>query len=1096
MRRKSTLKPIPSSLLVAGALALLPSATWAATAPTTLLERFKNPPGEARSTAYWAWLDSNVSKEGITADLEAMKEQGMGGALQMVLEQRIAPGSVVCDTSEYWEMVAHAIKEGARLGLEIGFHNGPGWSSSGGPWVKPEDAMKRFTWTEAHVRGGSKIKVTLPQPSPDRPFYRDIAVLAVPETAAEADLIVSANPELTSGGNPLDQTALLDGDWKTVVRFKKGEALLAFKQPVTACALALASVKGERMTAGIDISDDGAAFRAAGSVQFTSDGCSLISCGGGNFAPATGRFWRITLRPEKGEPADFPVGWLSLRGRPLAPDFDVHAAYRADKGVPAVAATNAFCTTGRYPAPSEIINLSGKMKPDGSLEWDAPAGEWTILRLGYASTERDNRPAPEGGRGLEVDKFDKAALGRFFATYPAKWAALAAQTPDAKQLMCEVDSYEVGSQNWSACVPDAFQNRHGYDITPWLPAFTGRIVGSAADTDRFFRDMRITFIRLMADHYYGELRRLCNASGMRLVIEPGGTGNFSGRENGYAADEAWPEFWTRPGCDKSPTGLSDAMIAHTLGRTEVVAAEAFTSEPMADAWSLHPRSLKPYADLAFAGGINRMVYHTSAHQAVEGTQITYGRWGVNFNRNNTWWPLSRPFHDYVARCGGMLQAGKSVADLLILADEASPDAKSGTVGAFNGYAADHCGPSRLFVDGVRVENGALVLASGTRYRLLAISSSNRRVSPELAEKIAELVEAGMPVIGQPFEGAAGLAGGEGAETRVEAAVKRIWQSGHKHVFAAGTPGEVLAKLGVPPNFQMVGANPPRVFPMRRQVGTESLYFLCSAEDKPVKFSARFGCVAPAVELWNPVTLERQTALCRSVADGRTEVDLALPERGAVFVMFLNAHADSTISNLKFEISNLLTLPGPWKVSFPPKLGAPEKIDLTSLTDLSDHSDPGVKYFSGVATYSTAFEISGVSPQTSIKFEKVEVIAEVLLNGRSLGHVWAPPYRISCGDALKAGRNELTVRVANNWVNRMIGDEQLPEDAVYTKDPWPLLTDKNRGWMLKEWPEWLKKGEPRSSGRISLPTYKYWTKNDPLLPSGLIGQVTIETSDVK
>ena len=334
----------------------------------TLLERFEHPPAEARSTGYWAWLDGNVSAPGITADLEEMKRLGMGGAVQMFLEQQIAPGSVVFDTPQYWELVAHAIREGARLGLEIGFHNGPGWTGSGGPWVKPEDAMKRFTWTETHVRGGSHLQLTLPQPSPERPFYRDIAVLAVPESQADADLIVSYQPKLFSGDKELDGAALLDGDWRTSVTFTKGEALLEFDEPVTASALALAAPRQVPMaiTAEVEVSADGAEFQAVGSVPILAEnGVALIRSGGGNFAPATGRFWKITLRATKGEPVNFPVGWLSLRGRPVAADFDVHAAFRESKKTPATAASCPISAKTSYPALSEVMDLTRHMQPDG-----------------------------------------------------------------------------------------------------------------------------------------------------------------------------------------------------------------------------------------------------------------------------------------------------------------------------------------------------------------------------------------------------------------------------------------------------------------------------------------------------------------------------------------------------------------------------------------------------------------------------------------------------------------------------------------------------------------------------------------------------------
>ena len=947
--------------------------------------------------------------------------------------------------------------------------------------------MKRVTWTETYVKEVGPISLKLPRPSPDHEFYQDIAVLAVPETPEEADLLVSLKPEMSSGGKPINTAPLFDGEWETAVSIPNGQLMLKFSQPIEASGLAAAGPGAQSCRVKIEAATDGRTFKAAGEIILGNEagGGAKFITGAGNFHPTKGRVWRLTFASSKGSARGFKLGWVALRGRPLVSDFEVKGGYReemrasrGEKGAHLAAAT-----TAKYPAPENILDLTTQIKPDGTLEWNAPTGGWTILRIGFADLRTKIRPSTEEATGLEIDKFSKEAVQRYFPHYPGKWAELASKVPDLKTVLVEIDSYEAGSMNWSGSVPTAFQTDHGYAIGPWLVALTGRVISSPDETDRFLWDLRQTFAGLTAHNYYGEMRRLCNERGMKLVIEPHGTGNYSAYEDAFAADEAWPEFWT--GRNKGePVGEHIASMAHTLGRTEVVASEAFTSAPDDDAWRNHPRSLKPWADMAFAGGINRMVYHASAHQAVPGAQITYGRWGVNMNRNNTWFPLSRGFHDYIARCGSLLQAGKAIADVLLLQDEGAPDSQQPLKNLADGYRFDYCAPSRL--QGARVENREIILASGTRYRLLAIPPALQKVTPELAETIAGFVEAGLPLYGNAFTGSPSLAHGKDADTRVKAAVQRIWGSNRKNAFTKGPINHALAAIKLAPDLECVDANSSDTLFFHRSAGSDNLYFLANTAAKSVSFKARFRCVAPAVELWNPVDGTRRPATPRRAGDQRTELDISLPEHGSLFVIFGEA-ATCSGASVPTAAPTSRQLPGPWQVAFQPGRSAPERAEFAKLTDWSQHDDKGIRYFSGIATYTTTFDAAKGMPDASLEFDKIEVVADIELNGKKLGTLWTPPYQIPCGDALKAGKNELVVHVGNNWVNRMIGDEYLPLDAKYMLDNNPA---HRGGLMLAEWPEWLKKGEPRPSGRVTLPTYKYWTKNAPLQPSGLIGSVRL------
>lgn len=1069
-------------LLAAGCL-FSNSSTHAA----SLLELFESPPAEARSTAYWSWIDGNVTREGITADLESKHAVGMSGVWQFTLGMGIAPGPVDCLSDEYFAMVEHTLREAARLGMEVGFHNCPGFSSSGGPWVTPEDAMKKLSWTEVHVEGGNAVEVKLPQPTPGRSFYRDIAVLAVPESRAQSDLIITHSPILRSGGNTLPLAPLIDGEWRQGQNWADRTAVLEFSEPVRAASLGMAVPRFVRESkVKVAVSDDGQNFRELGEITIAGEaGTALTTSGAGNFELGEGRFWRISVVEQAGLPTPFPVSWLSLRGQPIVPDFDAYTAVRdTNKGMPDLNAEPAF-NSQSFPSLDSVINITAQMAADGTLRWQAPAGEWTILRIGYSEQDRTNRPASASGLGLEVDKFCVDAVARHFNAYAKRWVDIAADIPDLKPLYVTVDSYEVGSQNWSHPVPATFERDHAYDITPWLVTYTGRVLNDPDSTRRFYWDLRYTLARMFAHNYYGELRRLANANGMKLTAQPAGKGNFSRFENSYQMDEPHFEFWTRPNADKNPSGRPVAFVARTLGRTTRVGAEAFTSQPHDDAWQLDPGRLKRFGDLALAGGANRMVYHASAHQPYEDVLMTYGRWGVNFNRSNTWWPLSAAFHEYHARAGALLQVGRTPADVLILQDEAVPNPFAIDIGPLANHEFDQAGPSLLYA--ARAENGELVLESGARYPLLALGPDALEVTPHLAEKIAELVEAGVPLRAQPFTGTPGLAGGDEAIARVRAAAKRIWEAGHPHVFTDTAPRTILQRMGVRPVFEITDPQRPRAFAMCRllEANSEALFFVVSAEDSAVAFTASFGFQAPVVELWNPVNNERSRAHARPAANGRTEVDLSMQARDSVFVMFLQEPTTHRVAPTEPR-TKILELAGPWTVHFPEGLGAPESITLNELTDWTESEDAGVRHFSGIARYETTFEWDGSGHGLMLEFEDVNVIAEVELNGTLIGSLWHPPYRVALGDAVQNGTNRLVVRVANNWVNRMIGDARLPDDAEYRRDPF----HGDRGENLVRWPDWFENGGQRPTDRITLSTYRYWRAEDPLQPSGIVGSVVL------
>jgi hypothetical protein len=659
-----------------------------------------------------------------------------------------------------------------------------------------------------------------------------------------------------------------------------------------------------------------------------------------------------------------------------------------------------------------------------------------------------------------------------------------------------IDSYEAGPQNWGAELPEAFSRDNRYEIGAWVVSLTGRVVDSPLETERFLWEYRRTIGRLFAENYYGEYRRLCNARGVKFAVQTTGPNCGNRMENGYAVDEAWTEHWVRSHERFRPVGLRTS--AHSNGRTTIVPAEAFTSWPDVESWRLHPRILKPHADMAFVSGINRIVYHTFAHQPFPDPYPGIAFVGVHNDRGNSWFSLSGGWNAYLARVQALLQMSEPFNDLLVLQPAGMPGDCSDALTKGHGQA--FCGISRLAQ--AYVQGGELVLPplksavvspytirdNALRFRMIVLPSDFKQIEPDDAERLAELVEAGVPLHGAPFATTpARLGNSPESEKRVRSAARRIWQGGHKHVFTEGTPRNALAKMGCLPDFEFVTEGDAGVHAIRRESREGSLYFVASGERNSVSGPARFRRGAPEVQIWDPVSGLRSRGAARVLPDGRTEVDLDLPPFGSLFVMFFDKPAPpprDAQPDKSPEKYGEIDLTGNWNVVFNPKRGGPGEVQFEQLTDWSAHDNDGIKFYSGTAFYTKEFDVpadwvSQHGREAVLEFDRVEVIAEAKLNGIELGSIWSPPYRLQIGKALKAGQNMLSIKVANTLVNRMIGDEHLPADAEYTK-----------AGQLGSWPAWFVKGEPRPTKRVTLGNIRPWSKGDSLLPAGLIGPAGI------
>lgn len=518
-----------------------------------LASGFVNPPDSAKPHTWWHWMNGNVTREGITADLEAMERVGIGGVQIFNAGVGVPPGPVGFLTPEWRELMKHTAKEADRLGLELCIHNCPGWSSSGGPWNKPEQSMQQITISETSVKGPLHFSGALPQPATKLDCYRDIAVLAFPTLVGEDVTMHSLSPKVTASALDAHGEHLFDGNADTFVTLPlQGGSDPLFIQLEFAQALAARSVMLTlHSTSGypsgiVQTSEDGVTFRDLQSFSFPR-GTDRMFISLVDSAPA--RFYRIKftevgLDREK-RPAKF-VGLSELSFSPCLRTADFIAKSGMNKGeLAAPTLLDPSLAPGLSVKRQEIINLTGHLKPDGRLDWDVPPGAWTILRIGHTPIGMKNHPAPDGGEGLECDKLSAEALDAHWAGYVQKvlddLGPLAGKGKPLNNVL--IDSYEVGGQNWTPKFREEFQQRRGYDPLPWLVTVTGRVVDNPEVTERFLWDMRRTVADLFAEKYYGRFKKLCNERGLTASIEPYGRAPFESLQCGAAADIPMGEFW-------------------------------------------------------------------------------------------------------------------------------------------------------------------------------------------------------------------------------------------------------------------------------------------------------------------------------------------------------------------------------------------------------------------------------------------------------------------------------------------------------------------------------------------------------------------------
>jgi len=1094
------MKTMNRNFLIALILLLLPAISLSA---DSLESDWDHPPRDARLRAYWWWLNGCVTKEAITRDLEEMKAKGFGGALICDADGSSqdgndrAPHGPTFFSPEWRELYKHTLREATRLGLEMSLNIQSGWNL-GGPMVTADDAAKKLVWSETGATGPANFAQKLPEPASRDGYYRDAVVVAYRLKSAGAKESVFSGLKSCSEQPTQPLKNLADGDPNTFWVSTTGKLRVGPSRELPAWVQFefLAPTSVERLTillrpgygpreCELQVSDDGKVFRVVRA--FTADEkretvVTFDAVSGNLFrfvvfgaydrgspqAPRNAQIAELRLTgkdgswPDSGAKRRTLQNWEQKAGhKPLhfsAPDTSL-----LFEDVPAEAGEEDTRT-------ADVLDLTAKLDQDGTLRWDVPAGEWQVFRFGCTIGNHSHvSTSSEGWQGFSLDVLDAGAFRRYWDAVVEPLITDAGQLAGKALKYLHTDSWEVEPLNWTPTMREEFRKRRGYDMTPWTPVLASRIVESRAASGRFLHDFRKTLGDLAIDNHYRLFRDGAHQHGLLIHPESGGPHAVpvdAQRCLGFN-DAPMSEFWAwswrhRIGDSNRFFVKQPASAAHTYGRRFVLAEGFTTIGPhwQETLWD----NLKPSFDKACCEGLNLLVWHafvcSPAAQGIPGIQYFAG---THLNPNVTWWTKSEPFFSYINRCQAMLQRGLFVADACYYYGDHVPNfaqhKRTDPARVLPGYDYDVITEESLLTR-ASVKKGRIVLPDGMSYRVLVLRDQ-KAISLPVLRKVKEFVAAGATVVGPKPTEAVSLRDSDAEVKEIAAA---LWDQGS--IVANNTARDVLLAAGVKPDFEFSGGDAQTDLNyLHRRDGNADIYFVANRSNRAESVACTFRVAGKAPELWDPVSGQRRFALAYTEADDRTSLPLEFAPCGSWFVVFrepASRHSPKAKNNTS-SFTPLADLRGPWAVQFDPKWGGPASVEFASLDDWAKRPEDGIRFYSGTATYTKTFDLpagiqhpaSGIQHRLWLNLGDLRELAEVHLNGKLLGIVWSPPFRVEITGAVKPTGNVLQVEVVNFWPNRIIGDDSLPPERRLTKT-----------------------------------NIRKLTKDTPLMPSGLFGPVIL------
>jgi len=1027
---------------------------------TTIEKNFRNIPEDVQTSVYWYWISDNLSKEGIIKDLEAMKKVGINRAFigNIGLDEGNPPyGKVKVFTDEWWDILHTALKKATELNIEIGIFNSPGWSQSGGPWIKPEEAMRYLTASELTVKGPIKLNQQLEKPNKD---FQDVKVLAYPYDESLQALNIS-NSIIKAQPHIADISNIIDGNSETGINFQSyGNVTIDIEsdKPRTIRSISISPTHHPiRTDVELLVKENGNdSYRsirkfnvdrtnAALNVGFTPYGPVVMS------VPETvGQSFRVVFSNANDNSG---ITELILTEEVLEERFiEKTLAKMFQSPLPywheyMWEEQNESTVKSTYINPASIIDISQYMDADGVLEWDVPEGNWRIIRSGMTPTGTQNSPASPEATGLEVDKMSKKHAETHFNAFMGEiiWRI---PPEDRKTWKVVVqDSYETGGQNWTDDFIKEFTDRYKYDPVPFIPVFTGKVVESRDVTDRFLWDVRRLVADKVAYDYVGGLREVSHKHGLRTWLENYGHWGFPGEflQYGGQSDEIGGEFWSE-GSLGDIENKAASSCGHIYGKRKI-SAESFTAAGAV--FGRYPELMKQRGDRFFTEGINNTLLHVYIHQPYEDKNPGMNAWfGNEFNRKNTWFDDMDMFIQYLKRCNYMLQQGTYVADAAYFIGEDAPKMTGVCNPALpKGYSFDYIN-SEVLMTRAKVKDGHLELPDGMRYRVLVLPKQET-MRPQLLLKISELVTDGAIVLGPAPSRSPSYEGFPEADKEVARLASSLWGQvdGVKTKYAKVGKGLIASGMDMQEIFDLIGLQPdlkvekddPALFIHRTQKDGD-IYFISNQSEKEIVINPEFRITGKKPELWDPLTGNIRDLKAFTITDSVTSIPLKLQSLESVFIIFRSSSKGSPDGDININYPQqqlLLTINSPWTVTFDPNMRGPvNPVVMPTLQDWTLSDNDSIKYYSGTGIYKNDIELPDIAQDKSYYLDigKTMVMAKVTVNGQYAGGAWTAPWRVDISDYIKPGKNQIEISVVNNWMNRLIGDSRLPEDQRGTWCP--------------------------------------------------------------
>lgn len=1046
-------------------------------------EDFKNPPETVQTGVYWYWIEGNITKEGVIKDLEAMKAAGINRAFIANIGGKgtgdpNAIHKVEFMSDEWWNITHAALKKATELNIEIGLFNSPGWSQSGGPWIKSTQTMRYLASSQKNVKGPGQISVKIPKPTEE---FEDVVVLAFPNQQTDKNVLNVNNSNFSIQPNVDDIEKITDNDINTGITFSKegrAEILIEANKEFTARSIIIRPTPSPIHThVELQAKNDNGIFSTISNFEINrvrdwkKVGFDPYADVAISFEPITSTEFKLIFDNVN---TNNGIAELVLSSTPRIERYkEKSLAKLFQTEVPSwseylwrVQPENNDTTLAIKE--SQIINLTNNLNEDGTINWDVPEGEWTVLRMGMSPTGVVNEPACPDATGYEVDKMSKKHVESHFNDYIGE---ILRRIPanDRKTFRVLVqDSYEVGGQNFTDDMIPLFKKRYGYDPTPYLPVLNGFVIGSKRKSDAFLWDLRRFIADKISYDYVGGTREIAHKHGLTTWLENYGHWGFCGEflQYGGQADEVGGEFWCDPPYGEIENKLATSC-SHIYGK-KLTSSESSTSA--GPAYLRTPNDLKQRMDRYFTYGINNTVLHLYISQPDEQRLPGSNAWfGTEFDRNNIWFKYMDLYTKYIKRCNYMMRQGCYQADVAYFIGEDTPK----MVGIMEpwipaGYQFEHIN-AEVIINNLEVKDGRLILPNGISFKVLVLPRDLKTMRPELLEKIEKLIWNGAIVMGPAPVCSPSLENQPEADNKIKELSSKIWGeidgvSVKQRTYGKGlicnglSFEELFNQLNYVPDCKILdGSN---VYQGHQKDGDTDIYILSNQENHEINTNVAFRLTGKQPELWEPLTGEIRNLPSYVYENNTTIVPIKLEKGECVFVLFRNK-GKSTYLNMDCNYpkpKGIQSIKNNWNVTFDGAFDTPAAIQMDTLVDLSTHQNDSVKYFSGTITYSTKVNINKAESgdRLYLRFKQIGSMAKIYINDQYAGGVWTNPYKLDVTNFLKDGVNDIKIKVVNTWVNRLIGDLNLPEN-------------KRKTYCF-------------------INPYK---ANSPLPPSGIVGDVWIE-----